>query len=255
MLPKTHEGGEGFTRTPENELFLRATTMFFGQDSFYEKAENSDQRAIELGRGLAVSNWEWYSEFLLWLRAEGNIRTMSMVLAVEGVRARLAAKITGFNDGVSHRKVVDGVLQRPDEPGKLLQYHFERYGKNVPKPVKRGIADALVRMLNQRQALRYDKPGDAVRLGDVIEFTHPEAKSALQGVLFQHLITSRHDREGYEPPVELDEVHARWVLDKLTPDERHAFAKTISTDPVAKTFWVKALAGSWEWGRLWLGEK
>jgi hypothetical protein len=250
----TFEHGKAFTRTPESELYLRATTMFFGKDAFYEKAEDADTRAIELGKELAVSDWGWFAPFLGWLRSDGNIRTMSTVLAVEGIRARLNAK-TVMAAPFTGRKVTDSVLQRPDEPGKLLQYHFTNYGKNIPKPIKRGVADSLTRMLNQRQALRYDKPGDDIRLGDVIEFTHPKAKNASQGALFEHLITSRHSRDGYEPPVELDEIRARWVLDRFPPDERHAFAKTITPGSAAETLWEKALAGSWEWGKVWLGEK
>ena len=56
----THEGGTGFARTPKGELYLRATTMFAGQDSFYEKAGNSDDRAKELAKNLAVTDWEWF---------------------------------------------------------------------------------------------------------------------------------------------------------------------------------------------------
>jgi hypothetical protein len=188
---------------------------------------------------------------------------MSTILAVEGVRARLAAKpdtivFDAIKDApeVTHRKLIDSVLQRPDEPGKMLKYHFDNYGKDVPKPVKRGIADSLTRMLNERQALRYDKPGDDIRLGDVIEYTHPHAKNDVQGALFRHLITARHAREGYVPPEELRAIRARWELSQLAPDARHAFAHEVQAgDPAAKETWVKALAGSWEWGRLWLGEK
>lgn len=263
----THEHGKGFARTPEKELFLRATTMFYGKDTFYENADVADARAIELGRGLAVTDWGWFAPFLVWLRSDGNVRTMPMVLAVEGVRARLNAKmdavvndVTGhLNNGtpfLTNRELTGKVLQRPDEPGKLLDYHFTHYGKNVPSSVKRGVADAFTRMVNQRQALRYDKPGVKVRMGDVIEVTHPDPKDHVQSVLFKHLITVRRDREGYEPPVELDEIHARWELNKMSPDERHVFAgKVQNLDPDALRLWRAALAGSWEWGKLWLGEK
>lgn len=265
-MTETFEHGTGYARDPKGELFLRATTMFYGQDSFYEEAAVSDARSKMLARDLAVTDWEWFSEFLPWLRAKGNIRTMSTVLAVEGITGRLAAKVTGFCDGVPHRKVVDGVLQRPDEPGKMLLYYFENYvpgwkpgsftSKSVPQPFKRGIGDSLTRMLNQKQALRYDKPGDKIRLGDVIEICHPKAKDEQQGILFRHLITSRHDREGYEPPVELDEIHARWELNRMSPKEREAFARKVHAgDQEACVLWRKALAGSWEWGKLWLGEK
>lgn len=267
-MPKTHEGGKAFTRSPRNELFLRATTMFYGQDSFYEDSQVSDARCVELARDLAVNDWRWFSEFLAWLRSDGNVRTMPYILAVEGVRQRLNMKLVE-RDGVeqevkflppedvlTHRQVIDKVLQRPDEPGKLLDYHFTHYGKDVPKPIKRGVADSLVRMLNQRQALRYDKPGDTVRLGDVVEFCHPKAKNDVQGLLFEHLITNRHNREGYVPPAELDEISARWELNAMSVGQRHVFAEQVRKgDPDATKLFRKAMAGSWEWGKLWLGEK
>jgi hypothetical protein len=138
----------------------------------------------------------------------------------------------------------------------MLDYHFTRYGKNVPKPIKRGIADALTRMMNQKQALRYDKPGDKIRLGDVIEFCHPDAKDDEQGLLWEHLITIRHDRDGYEPPEELREIRARWELNQMSPQDRVKFAALVqSGDADACGKWGMALAGSWEWGKLWLGEK
>lgn len=38
--------------------------------------------------------------------------------------------------------MIASVLRRPDEPGELLAYWTATYGRAVPKPVKRGIADA-----------------------------------------------------------------------------------------------------------------
>lgn len=267
MSVKTHEGGKAFARSPQQELFLRATTMFAGQDHFYESANEADTRAVELIRDLAVTDYSWVCGFLPWLRQKGNIRTMSTVLAVEAVRARLNTKVDVLiMDAANHtlhgvpvltnRQLINSVLQRPDEPGKMLKYHFEHYGKTVPISIKRGIADSLDRMLNQRQALRYDKPGDEIRLGDVVEFTHPHAKNDLQGLLYTHLITNRHDREGYEPDVRLKEIHARWVLQGMDPAQRHEFAAEVQAGDVnAVEMWNNALAGSWEWGKLWLGEK
>jgi hypothetical protein len=111
-------------------------------------------------------------------------------------------------------------------------------------------------MLNQKQALRYDKDGKAVRIGDVIDLVHPKAKDAVQGDLFQYLITNRHNRDGYVPPASLDAINARRELNALKPDERHDFAlSVIAQDAAATAKWKKALAGQWEWGKSWLGAK
>src|ERR1700744_5125185 len=84
---KTHEGAAGYERTPETELFMRATTVFAGEGQFYEEGRVADDRAIELVRQLAVDNWPWTAGFLLWLRNAGNIRTYSLMLAAHAVDA------------------------------------------------------------------------------------------------------------------------------------------------------------------------
>ena len=40
----THEGGTGFLRDPESELFLLAATNMMGEDTFYERADERDAR-------------------------------------------------------------------------------------------------------------------------------------------------------------------------------------------------------------------
>lgn len=252
----TFNGGPGYTRQNKMGLFLRATTSFAGENKFYEKGAENDQEAIKLARELAIADWAWTTNFLPWLRQSANIRTMSIMLAAEAVHARLAAKQHGHAGGWSNRQLINVVLQRPDEPGEMIAYWLNTYGRSIPKPVKRGVADAITRMLNQRQALRYDKDGAAVRLGDVIELVHPEARDEEQGKLFEYLITDRHNREDYDTPAILMSIKMRDALNKLTPDERHEFAHKVKRgDPTATAMWKEALAGQWEWGRSWLGAK
>ena len=72
------------------------------------------------------------------------------------------------------------VLQRADEPGELLAYWLAAHGRAVPKPVKRGVADAAVRLYTRavaaevglgravgpiRRRARADAPGSRRRAG------------------------------------------------------------------------------------------
>jgi hypothetical protein len=247
----TFNGGKGYKRASKTALYLRATTSFAGENKSYETGSESDVKAIQLTHELAIADWAWLSSFLPWLRQDANIRTMAIMLAAEAVHTRLAAKQYGEN-----RQLISAVLQRPDEPKELIAYWLNTYGRNIPQPVKRGVADAVTRMLNQRQALRYDKDADPVRLGDVIELVHPKINYADQGKLYEYLITDRHNRDGYVIPGVLTAVTARDELNKLTPDERHDFARKVKQgDQVSTVKWQEALAGQWEWGRSWLGAK
>ena len=80
------------------------------------------------------------------------MRTAALVGAAEygqGPPGRRPAAAT-------HRQVVDSVLLRADEPGELLAYWTSAYGRNIPKPVKRGVADAVRRLYNEQSLLKYD---------------------------------------------------------------------------------------------------
>ena len=249
----THEGGTGYARDARSELFLRATASFAGEDSFYEDAGVRDERMRELVSGLATDadGFAWLQGFLPWLRDEGNIRTASIVLAAEAVGARLAAGLAGGN-----RQLVDSVLRRGDEPGEMLAYWTSRYGRAVPQPVKRGVADAVARLYDERAFLRYDSAARGFRFGDVIDLVHPSpavARAAWQGDLFRWAITARHGRDD-EPPVSLPAVRARWELSRMAPIERHRGARDVLDGQGRRKMLELAAAGQWEWLLSWLGE-
>ncbi|MFE2049055.1 TROVE domain-containing protein [Streptomyces sp. NPDC059459] len=196
---RTYEGGRGRERDPRSELFLLAVTNFVTQQTFYETGAARDDRFTALVRDLAVTDPSWTAGLLGWLRGEGNLRTASLVGAAEYVKARLDA---GATDGPTGRRVVASVLQRPDEPGELLAYWTSRYGRAVPKPVKRGIADAVRRLYHGRSLLKYDTSSKGYRFGDVLNLVHaaPDPDKPWQGELFRYALDRRHHPETAVPP-------------------------------------------------------
>jgi hypothetical protein len=250
---RTHERGAGYARDARSELFLRATASFAGEDSFYEEAAVRDNRMRDLVSGLATEpdGFAWLQGFLPWLRQAGNMRTAPVILAAEAVRARLAAGLNGGN-----RQLVGSVLRRADEPGEMLAYWTSRYGRAVPKPVKRGIADAVARLYDERAFLRYDSDARGFRFGDVIDLVHPSpatARTAWQGELFRWAITARHGRDA-EPPAGLPAVRARWELSRMAPAERHRGVRRVLDGHDRTERLDLAAAGQWEWLLSWLGE-
>jgi len=253
-----------YDRTKRQEIYLRASTNFHGENMYYENAETADVQVTNLARDLAVHDWEWTAGFLIWLRSEAQIRTMSIALAAEAVHERLGSSMPGSEGGsITNRQLIGSVLQRPDEPAEMVALWTGKWGRAIPKPVKRGVADAVTRMYSQRQALRWDKPGDPVRMGDVIELVHPKMRKIttdgsadkVQGALYSHLITARHDRDGYVPDPVLGAVRQRDELNRMSPQARHDFAfKALDGKEELDGFKI-AMAGSWEWARSWMGEK
>lgn len=253
---RTAEGGAGYLWDTKSELFLLSVSNFVSQDAFYEKGGDRDDRFTRLVRKLAVEDPEWTVGLLGWLRGEGNMRTAAIVGAAEFVRARLDATAAGdlapdalaanANGGGWNRQVIACVLQRPDEPGEMLGYWTSKYGRKLPKPVKRGIADAVQRLYNERSLLKYDTDSKGYRFGDVLELVHaaPGADKVWQGDLFRHAIDRRHGRddeiaESLTTLRRRAEITAWPVEDRRTMLENHDLAPTFAA---AGMTW-EALAG------------
>ncbi|MFC8263672.1 TROVE domain-containing protein [Streptomyces sp. NPDC057291] len=218
---RTYEGGPAFAREPREELFLLAVGNFVSQRTFYESGEERDDRYARIVGELAVQDPVWTAGLLRWLRSEGNMRTASLVGAAAYVRARLEA---GASGGPSNRSVIDSVLQRADEPGELLAHWISEYGRNVPQPVKRGIADGVRRLYTSRSLLKYDTVSKGFRFGDVLNLVHafPDPDKPWQGALFRYVLDRRHHPEQAVPPASDHVLTAHRALMELAADERSA---------------------------------
>lgn len=199
----TFEGGPGFARDAKSELFLLAVSNMVGEQTFYETAGARDNRYTDLVRAVAVSDADWTARFLSWLRSSANMRSASLVGALEAAKALVAAGTPGG------RQIVDSVLQRPDEPGEALAYWTSTHGRAIPKAVKRGIADAAARLYNERAVLKWDTTSKGFRFGDVLNLAHVKAKADWQADLFGYILDRRYGRSN---PHDLSMIAANAVL-------------------------------------------
>ncbi|CAM5557307.1 TROVE domain-containing protein [Streptomyces sp. ID03-2B] len=218
-LAPNHRGGVGQVRDARSELFLLAVANFVAQDTAYEGGDRRDDRFAALVRRLAVEDPAWTAGLLHWLRRDGQMRTASLVGGAEYVAARLAA---GCTEGPTNRQVIDSVLLRADEPGELLGYWTSRYGRALPKPVKRGVADAVRRLYTGRALLKYDTASKGFRFGDVLNLVHaaPDPAKPWQGELFRYALDRRHRPESAEPPAADRTLSAHRELMELPVAER-----------------------------------
>ncbi|ADJ42761.1 hypothetical protein AMES_0939 [Amycolatopsis mediterranei S699] len=237
----THEGGAGYARDSKSELFLLAVTNMVGEHAFYESADTRDTRFAELVRQSTLDDPEWTARFLRWLRTDANLRTASLVGAAEFAKARRDAGLDGLS-----RQVVADVLQRADEPGELLAYWTSVHGRAVPKPVKRGVADAAAKLYDERSFAKWDSAARAFRFADVLELTHPVKRDDAQGALFGHILDERHSRGNAIPEV-LKTLRARAELMSWDVGRR----RELFTRPDAADV-LRAAGMTWESVAGWL---
>jgi hypothetical protein len=258
----TAEGGLGFSRDPKSELFLLAITNMVGESTFYESARDRDRRFSQLVASVAASDPDWIARFVPFLRDTMQLRSASVVMAAEFARARSskggddadgqaatgsATKATEAS-GTTTRSVVDAALSRADEPAELLAYWHQAYGRRIPQPVKRGVADGVRRLYTERAALKYDGQSRVYRMADVIDLVHPDPSDDRQSALFKLLLDRRHDREDIAVDAEkLPIIAARADLEALPLDDRRTL---LSAPDVGERF--KRAGVTWEWLSGWL---
>jgi hypothetical protein len=200
-----HQGGVGYERSPTGELFLLATTSFdLTADTFYEGGDDRVTRFVDLVRTVTAADPDWMFRFLTWLRTKGNIRTAAVVGGVEACVTMAKAKVPGG------RHMIATVLRRADEPGEAIAYFHARHGRNLPKPLKRGIGDAVTRLYNERSLLKYDTASHGIRFADVLALTHPGAGPQWQRDLFAYAVDRRYGRD--DAPASLFTIRANAAL-------------------------------------------
>ena len=185
---KTYNSGAGFERDAKSELFLLGVSSF-NEDMYYESASLQMTRVKELVSKVLESDdgVAWLAGFTKWLRADANIRSMSIAIALVTAKTMLDQGIAGS------RSIVSNVLQRADEPAEAIGYWYTNYGRKLPQPVKRGIADAAKRLYNERSVFKYDSDSKAIRFADVIQLVHPDPSSLKQSAVFKFALDRRYN--------------------------------------------------------------
>jgi hypothetical protein len=232
----THEGGLAYARDAESDLFLLAVTNMVGEDTFYERARERGARFRTLVHQVTQTNPGFVAGLAPYLRETMQMRSASAVMAAEYVAA----------GGVNGRAVVARVLQRADEPAEMLGYWLTMHGRNIPMPVKRGVADAVARLYTERAALRYDGVSRQIRMADVIELTHPTPRDAGQSALFRWLLDRRHHDDARADADILPMLAAAAELDALAVDARRPALRERGSDALARAGF------SWERLSGWL---
>lgn len=250
------KGAPAYQRTPQSELFLLATTGFFGQDKFYESAKDSNSRFVALVREVAAQDWVWMLDFTHWLRNDANIRSAAIVAGLEAAKMRLELhgeprdpRVTARQG--SARQLAKAGIARADEIGEAAAYWASKYGRAFPKPVKHALADCLTKGINEFTALKYDSDNAAFKLAHLINLFHPKATSPAQNDLFAWIIASQ--KGPLAAPDSLPMIQNRQMLMAVKPEARRLMLDPVTLGSAGMTWeavggWLQGAhdARSWE---------
>lgn len=235
----THEGAVGFERDAKSALFLLAVSNMVSEQTFYENADARDERFEKLIHQVVTEDEAWVAAFVPYLRDTMQMRSASIVLAAEYVKA----------GGKNGRRLVDAAIRRADEPGEMLAYWRSRHGRSIPAAVKRGVADACRRLYTERNVLKYDGQARAWRFADVIETVHAKPNAEWQSTLWKFLLDERHHGDGKLEGGEtlLRTIQADRILRAAPEDSR----RSVMHASIESGLWETA---AWSWERLsgWL---
>lgn len=233
---QTFEGGKAVVFKPEHELVLTAAVTYAGEDTFYESAKDRTDRLVSLVHEIAGKTNVDFPTLVSDLRSKYNIRSAAILIAAEYARW---VYLYADNDEKVYRKArqaVDAACQRADEPAEFVAYWQGKFGTqngphvkaHLPKYVKRGLADACVRLYNQRSALKWDSSTRAVRMGDVLNLVHPQPKDETQTELFKFLLDQRHHKDGWDTveSTALGFLQTHHEVANVPQDSRRQFIRT-----------------------------
>jgi hypothetical protein len=96
------------------------------------------------------------------------------------------------------------------------------HGRNLPMPVKRGVADTVRRLYTERAALRCDGLSCQLRMADLIELTHPAPAGERQSALFRYLLDRRHHDDAVADPEMLPVLAGAAALEAVPADQRRS---------------------------------
>ncbi len=154
-------GGKAFSMKPEQELVHAVLTTFL-ENKFYESGDDRLKRIQGL---MTQVKPQFGANLAVVARKEFNLRSVTHALLGE-----LSKNHTG--DSLVKDAIVAASI-RPDDVLELAAY----VGKPMPKQVKRGIRNAILKW-DRYQLAKYRGEGKDISMVDLFNLTHPKVQHA-----------------------------------------------------------------------------
>lgn len=176
----THEGGKGFTQSPEMALI---SLLAVGLDkTFYEGSNEREKRLVDLIGQVAAKDKYFAAQCLVYARTKFGQRTITHRGAVE-----MAKYISGEEWGKrffgrwDKKEQKGGIVFRADDLTEIAAcyFHFNQ-GKNLTNAMKKGFAEAL-KTMDRFELARYAGKNRGVSLVDIFNLVRPTYGKDVEG--------------------------------------------------------------------------
>ena len=180
---KNYEGAKAYKPSARLDLYLACATTFL-DNSFYESKDVRIERIKELVKQVGPV---FTVQLAAYCRDELHMRSVSVALLAEAAMLKDANAWKRAEKTL--RSYVPRILQRADELAEFISYWKLYNGsvKGIPKPIERGMSDALNRF-SEYQLAKYRGDSKAVKLRDVIRIIHPKPNTSEKAALWKRAL-------------------------------------------------------------------
>lgn len=190
-----HEGGEAYLpESPELGLYKLVVNNLL-EDTYYEEDAEQLRKLVTRFRQAAETDSEYPLQLAAYARQELYLREVPQVLLV------LSANHDATKEHV--REYAPEVIRRADELCTSVAVQLSLFGKPIPKPLKKGVADAF-HDFDRYQFAKYRNERREVSLVDVLNLVHPAPETPEEEEVFERLalgdLDDHPDVEPLEPP-------------------------------------------------------
>lgn len=198
---RNFEGGEAFEPATAQNKLLKNTINNLLEDTFYQTDEEQLQDLMETFDKAVEKDAKFPLQLAIYARQEMYLRDVSQMLLV------LAANHDEAKQYV--REAATQVIDRADEINTVTAMQLELFGKPIPKPLKKGLADSFTKF-DEYQFAKYNDLNKEVKFRDVINLVHPDVDDEETNQIIQKI--TRGQLDNY-PEVDELETPETWEVE------------------------------------------
>lgn len=172
-------GRSAYSMTAKSKLVTQVLTSFFNEKKFYGDNSADMQATI---KSVITADPKFVANLAVFARREFNMRSVAHILT-----AYLAHEVEGKP---YTRETVKAVALRGDDVTEIMACYLDLFGKPIPNPLRKGIAD-VIQGFDEYTLAKYKGEGKAVKMRDLLCLCRPKPKDEAQSEMWKRLLNGQ----------------------------------------------------------------